>query len=158
MDVWDRIESRDPLAIREHLVFAFDEWIAELIRLACDDDSPETRDAVIKAVHIHDAFAARSLTPAHLAELAEGAAGSMEPRWPENPGDADEVDRLLGARAARAVRPSARRSGLRRQQLARRRDRAGAARGAAHPASRAPAGSGWSASNSGSRSVCAAPR
>jgi hypothetical protein len=96
MDISDRIESRDPLAIPEHLVFAFDEWIAELIRLACDSDSPETRGAVIKAVRIHDAFAARSLTPVQLAELAEGAARWMEPRWPENPGDAEEVERLLG--------------------------------------------------------------
>ncbi|MCU1675563.1 MAG: hypothetical protein JWM93_321 [Frankiales bacterium] len=96
MDTSDRIESRDPLAIPEHLVFAFEEWIAELIREACDDDSPETRDAVIKAVHFHDAFGAGSMTPAQLAELAEGAAGWMEPKWPSDPADADEVERLLG--------------------------------------------------------------
>jgi hypothetical protein len=96
MDISDRIESRDPLAIAGYLVFAFEEWIAELIRQACDGDSPETRDAVIKAVHFHDAFATRSLTPAQLAELAEGAAGWMEPKWPSDPADADEVERLLG--------------------------------------------------------------
>jgi len=51
---------------------------------------------VIEAVHLHDAFAARSLTAAQLAELAEGAAGSMGPRWPRDLGDADDVERLLG--------------------------------------------------------------
>jgi hypothetical protein len=28
MDISDRIEARDPLVISEHLVFAFEEWIA----------------------------------------------------------------------------------------------------------------------------------
>jgi hypothetical protein len=96
MDISDRIESRDRLAIAGHLVFAFEEWIAELIRQACDGDSPGTRDAVIKAVHFHDAFATGSLSPAQLAELAEGAAGWMEPKWPSDPAEADEVERLLG--------------------------------------------------------------
>jgi hypothetical protein len=86
MDLSDRIESRDRLAIPDHLVFAFEEWIAELIiREACDGDSPETRDAVIKAVHFHDALATESLTPAQLAELAEGAAGWMSPSGPMTP-------------------------------------------------------------------------
>jgi hypothetical protein len=96
MDLSDRIESRDPLAIPEHLVFAFDEWIAELMRQACEHDKATARVAVTKAVHIQDAFAARSLTPVQLAELAEGAARWMESRWPSDPADADEVERLLG--------------------------------------------------------------
>jgi hypothetical protein len=96
MDIPDRIESRDSLVIPEHLVFAFDDWISELFRRALDaGDEVEGRAAAIKAVHVHDAFVAGTLTPAQLAELTQSAAHWMEPRWPSDPGDADTVARLL---------------------------------------------------------------
>jgi hypothetical protein len=96
VDISDRIESRDSLVIPEYLVFAFEDWISELFRRALDTgDEVEGRAAAINVVHLQDAFVAGSLTPAQLAELAEGAAHWMEPRWPSNPGDADTVARLL---------------------------------------------------------------
>jgi hypothetical protein len=86
------------VAIPEHLVFAFEEWIAEHIRQARDaDNGQEARPAVFKAVHLHDAFVAGSLTPAQTAELAEGAACWLAPRWPRTPEDAEEVEQLVGA-------------------------------------------------------------
>lgn len=54
MNISGRVESRDLLAIPEHLVFAFDEWI----RQACEQGKATTRFAEIKAVHIQDTFAA----------------------------------------------------------------------------------------------------
>jgi hypothetical protein len=96
MDDSDGIEPRDSLAIPEHLVFAFDEWTTELITQACDSHSTEDSEAVSDGVHLRDAFLARSLTPAQLAKLAEGAAEWMEPRWPKEPDQAEEVERLLG--------------------------------------------------------------
>jgi hypothetical protein len=96
MDFSNGIESRVPLvAIPEHLSFAFEEWIAEQIRRACDSaDSPETEAAVIRAVHVRDGFVAGSLRPAQVAEVAEGAAGWLQPHWPKEPGDVGEVERL----------------------------------------------------------------
>ena len=87
MDISDRIESQvPPVAIPEHLVFAFEEWIAELIREACDSaDSPQTQAAVIKAVHIRDGFVAGSLAPAQISALADGAADWLQPQWPTGP-------------------------------------------------------------------------
>ncbi|WCB91576.1 hypothetical protein DSM104299_00247 [Baekduia alba] len=72
MDISDRIESEDSLDVPEHLVVVVEEWIAELIRRACEL-AAEIRDAVTEAVHIQDAFAARSLTPHSL------------PSWPRMP-------------------------------------------------------------------------
>jgi hypothetical protein len=96
MDISDRIESRDSLAIPEHLVFAFDDWISEIFRRALDTgDEVEGRAAATKAVHLHEAFVAGTLTPAQLADLTQSAAHWMEPRWPSDPGDADTVARLL---------------------------------------------------------------
>ena len=96
MDISDGIESEVPLVvIPEHLVFAFEEWIAEMIKRACDaHGSPKDRSTVINAVHLHDAFVAGSLTPAQTAELAGCAAGWLEPEWPKRLEDADEVKRL----------------------------------------------------------------
>jgi hypothetical protein len=96
MDISNGIESEVPLlAIPDHLVFAVEEWIAEQIRRACDSaDSPEAQDAVIKAVHIRDGFVAGSLTPAQIAELAEGAADWLRPQWPTDVKSAAEVQRL----------------------------------------------------------------
>jgi predicted component of type VI protein secretion system len=96
MDISNGIESRVPLlAIPDHLVFAVEEWIAEQIRRACDSaDSPEAQAAVIRAVHVRDGFVAGSLTPAQVAELAEGAADWLHPQWPTDPKSAAEVQRL----------------------------------------------------------------
>jgi hypothetical protein len=52
---------------------------------------------VIEAVHVRDAFVAGSLTPQQTAELADGAASWLAPQWPKSTGEADEVERLLGA-------------------------------------------------------------
>lgn len=96
MDISDRIESRDSLVIPERLVFVLDDWISELFRRALDaGDEVEGRAAAIKVVHLYDAFVAGSLTPAQLAELTQSAAHWMEPRWPNDPCDADSVARLL---------------------------------------------------------------
>jgi hypothetical protein len=85
MDISDRTECQVlPAAIPGHLVFAFEEWIAEVIRRACD--SPEALGAVINAVHLRDAFVAGSLTSAQTAELAAGAASWLQPHWPKDPG------------------------------------------------------------------------
>jgi hypothetical protein len=99
MDISDRIESQEPcVAIPAHLVFAFEEWIAEQIRQACDrHDDPENQHSVIEAVHVRDAFVAGSLTPRQTAELADGAAGWLAPQWPKKTREADEVERLVGA-------------------------------------------------------------
>jgi hypothetical protein len=96
MDTSDRTESQvPPVAIPGHLVFAFEEWIAELIREACDSaDSPQTQEEVIDAVHIRDGFVAGSLAPAQIAALADGAADWLQPRWPKDPQGAGEVERL----------------------------------------------------------------
>jgi hypothetical protein len=96
MDISNGIESQVPLvAIPEHLAFAVEEWIAEQIRRACDRaDSPEAQAAVIRAVHVRDGFVAGSLTPAQMAEVAEGAAGWLQPHWPKDPGEVREVERL----------------------------------------------------------------
>ena len=98
MDDSDRSESVVPrVAIPAQLVFAFEEWIVEALRQACDDfGKPERRAAVIQAVHLHDRFVAGTLTPSQVAELATGAADWLHPRWPESVEDADEVGRLLG--------------------------------------------------------------
>ncbi len=93
MDDQDRTAPADLIVpIPEHLVFAFEEWIAENIRRACD--SAEPHDAAIDAVHLRDAFVAGSLTSAQTAELAANAADWLQPQWPKNPEDADEVERL----------------------------------------------------------------
>jgi hypothetical protein len=99
MDISDRIESEVPgVAIPAHLVFAFEEWIAQQIRAACDrHDSPENQGSVIEAVHVRDAFVAGSLTPRQTAELADGAASWLAPQWPTSTGEADEVERLVAA-------------------------------------------------------------
>jgi hypothetical protein len=99
MDISDRIESQVPgVAIPAHLVFAFEEWIAEQIREACDrHHSPENQSSVIEAVHVRDAFVAGSLTPQQTAELADGAASWLGPQWPKSTREADEVERLVGA-------------------------------------------------------------
>jgi hypothetical protein len=98
MDDSDRSESVVPrVAIPAHLVFAFEEWIVEALRQACDDFAkPEARAAVIQAVRLHDRFVAGTLTPAQIAELAARAADWLHPRWPESVEDADEVGRLVG--------------------------------------------------------------
>jgi hypothetical protein len=98
MDDSDRSESEVPrVAIPEQLVFAFEEWIVEALRQACDDFAkPEARAAVIQAVCLHDRFVAGTLTPSQIAELAARAADWLHPRWPESVEDADEVWRLLG--------------------------------------------------------------
>jgi hypothetical protein len=72
----DRSESVVPrVEIPAQLVFAFEEWIVEALRQACDDfPKPEARGAVIQAVHLHDRFVAGTLTPVQIAELAAGAA------------------------------------------------------------------------------------
>jgi hypothetical protein len=98
MDDSDRSESVVPLVeIPAQLVFAFEEWIVEALRQACDDFAkPEARAAVIQAVHLHDRFVAGTLTPSQIAELAARAADWLHPSWPESVEDADEVGRLLG--------------------------------------------------------------
>ena len=98
MDDSDRSESEVPrVEIPAQLVFAFEEWIVEALRQACDDFAkPEARAAVIQAVHLHDRFVAGTLTPSQIAELAARAADWLHPRWPESVEDADEVGRLLG--------------------------------------------------------------
>jgi hypothetical protein len=95
MDISDRIESEVSLVIPGHLVFAFEEWIAELIRRAGDSaDSPEAQEAVIKAVHLRDGFVAGSLRPVQTAELAAGAADWLQPQWPKDPEAVGDVERL----------------------------------------------------------------
>ncbi|MCW2994137.1 MAG: hypothetical protein JWQ18_1632 [Conexibacter sp.] len=96
MDISDRIEFEVPLAaIPDRLVFAFEEWLRELIRQACDrDDSPERQVAVVEAAHLRDGFLAGSLTPVQVAELAAGAAGWLQPEWPENAEEVGEVEHL----------------------------------------------------------------
>ncbi len=108
MDVSNRIESEVPLlAIPDHLVFAFEEWIAELIREGCDSvDSPQAQEAVIKAVHIRDGFVAGSLTPIQISAVADGAADWLQPHWPTDPKGAGEVERL--AAVTRELKISAR--------------------------------------------------
>lgn len=98
MDDSDRSESEVPrVEIPAQLVFAFEEWIVEALRQACDDFAkPEARTPVIQAVHVHDRFVAGTLTPAQIAELAARAADWLHPSWPESVEDADEVGRLLG--------------------------------------------------------------
>jgi hypothetical protein len=98
MDDSDRSESAVPrVAMPAQLVFAFEEWIVEALRQACDHFAkPEARAAVIQAVHLHDRFVAGTLTPAQIAELAARAADWLHPSWPESVEDADEVERLLG--------------------------------------------------------------
>jgi hypothetical protein len=98
MDISDRTASRAPLAaIPEHLVFACEEWLHELIRQACDrEDSAESQAAVSDAVHLRDAFVAGLLTPAQIADLATDAADWLVPRWPKNAEDVDEVEHLAG--------------------------------------------------------------
>jgi hypothetical protein len=84
MDNADRTACGDsPVAIPAELYFAFDEWLAELLRRAAvDTGSTDRPAAILEAVHLHDAFLAGTLTAAQTAELAAGAAGSLEPRWP----------------------------------------------------------------------------
>jgi hypothetical protein len=94
------------VAIPEQLVFAFKEWIVEALRQACDDFAkPETRAAVIPAVHLHDRFVAGTLTPSlQIAELVARAADWLHPNWPESVEDADEVGQFLGvARQCSAI-------------------------------------------------------
>jgi hypothetical protein len=96
MDISDRTESEvPPAAIPDRLVFAFEEWLRELVRQACDrSDSPESQAAVSDAVHLRDAFVAGSLTPAQTAELAADAAQWLQPLWPKNLEDVEEVEHL----------------------------------------------------------------
>jgi hypothetical protein len=108
MDISDRTASEVPLVvIPEHLVSAVDDWLWEVMRLACEaySDTPVRRGAVVKAVHLREAFVAGSLTPAQIAEIAEGAAG-WPSRQPRSAGDADDAERLV--RAARELRDRAR--------------------------------------------------
>jgi hypothetical protein len=98
MDDSDRSESEVPrVAIPARLVFAFEEWLVEALRRACDDfGKAEAREAVIQAVHLHDRFVAGTLTPSQIAELAAHTADWLHPSWPESVADVDEVGRLLG--------------------------------------------------------------
>jgi hypothetical protein len=99
MDDSDRTESREPpVTIPEHLVFAIEEWLAERVRQACDSyDGDQTRLAVTEAVGRYEAFTAGSLTASQIAEAADGAADWLQPLWPRNQKEVEEVTRLLTA-------------------------------------------------------------